>query len=46
MTCLGQNYVVGDDLTFAFAGGGTATPANTFNYTLQAGDVAATARVD
>jgi autotransporter-associated beta strand protein len=40
LTCPGMNYLAGDTLSFAFAGGGTTTPASTFNYTLQAGDVA------
>ena len=40
MTCPGQNYLVGDILSFAFAGGGTTNPAATFNYTLKAGDLA------
>jgi len=39
MTCPGQNYLAGDTLSFAFAGGGGATPASTFNYTLKAGDI-------
>ena len=41
LTCPGQNYQAGDVLSFTFAGGGTATPADTFNYTLQAGDLTA-----
>lgn len=41
MTSPGQSYVAGDNLSFNFAGGGALTPASTFNYTLQAGDVAA-----
>ena len=41
LTCPGQNYQSGDSVSFAFTGGGAATPASTFNYTLQAGDVAA-----
>ncbi len=41
LTSPGQNYVAGDVLTFTFAGGGAATPAGAFNYTLQAADVAA-----
>jgi autotransporter-associated beta strand protein len=39
LTCPGQNYLVGDNLSFAFAGGGPTTPASTFNYTLQASDL-------
>ena len=41
MTCPGQNYQVGDVITFAFAGGGPSTAASSFVYTLQAGDLAA-----
>ena len=41
MTCPGAYYVAGDMLSFAFAGGGTTTPASTFNYTLRAGDLVA-----
>ncbi len=41
LTCPGQNYQAGDVLSFSFAGGGTATPATTYNYTLQAGDLTA-----
>ncbi len=41
MTCPGQNYQVGDVLAFDFAGGGASTPAPTFNYTLQSGDLTA-----
>ena len=41
MTCPGQNYVVGDNLSFSFAAGGTTNPASAFNYTLQAADLAA-----
>ena len=40
LTCPGTDYVVGDVVSFAFAGGGTASPASTFNYTLKAADVA------
>jgi autotransporter-associated beta strand protein len=40
MTAPGQNYLAGDVLSFAFAGGGATTPASTFTYTLQAADVA------
>jgi autotransporter-associated beta strand protein len=41
LTCPGQNYQAGDAISFDFAGGGAATPASTFNYTLQSGDVVA-----
>ncbi len=41
LTCPGQSYLAGDNLSFGFAGGGTVTPANTFNYTLKPTDVAA-----
>jgi len=40
VTSPGQNYLAGDMLSFAFAGGGAITPASTFTYTLQAADVA------
>ena len=40
LTSPGQNYQVGDVLTFNFAGGGAST-AGTFSYTLTAADVAA-----
>ena len=40
LTCPGINYVAGDVLSFAFAGGGATTPANPFHYTLKAADVA------
>ena len=40
LTCPGQSYMAGDILSFGFAGGGTTNPANTFNYTLKAGDLA------
>lgn len=40
MTCPGQSYQSGDTVNFNFTGGGAATPASTFSYTLQAGDVA------
>jgi autotransporter-associated beta strand protein len=40
LTCPGMNYQAGDSLSFFFAGGGAATAASTFNYTLQAADVA------
>ena len=41
LTCPGQNYEVGDVLSFAFSGGGCDTAASTFAYTLTAADVAA-----
>jgi len=41
LTSPGQNYTVGDVLTFTFAGGGASAPAGTFTYTLTAADVAA-----
>lgn len=40
ITCPGQNYSVGDTVSFAFGGGGYTTAASTFVYTLQAGDLA------
>jgi fibronectin-binding autotransporter adhesin len=43
LTNPGQNYQVGDTLSFTFAGGGSATAANAFQYTLTANDVAANA---
>jgi autotransporter-associated beta strand protein len=43
LTCPGANYLAGDSLSFAFAGGGATTQASTFNYTLQASDVASNA---
>ncbi len=43
ITCPGKNYVAGDNITFAFSGGGDSTAASSFVYTLQAGDVAANA---
>jgi fibronectin-binding autotransporter adhesin len=41
ITCPGQNYVAGNTLNFAFNGGGFATAATTFSYTLQPGDILA-----
>jgi autotransporter-associated beta strand protein len=41
LTCPGQNYLPGEVLTFSFSGGGALTPAGSFQYTLQPGDVAA-----
>ncbi|HEY9508689.1 MAG TPA: Ig-like domain repeat protein, partial [Verrucomicrobiae bacterium] len=41
LTCPGQNYFEGDQLTFTFTGGGAATSADPFNYTLPASDLAA-----
>lgn len=41
MTCPGQNYLAGDNLTFDFSGGGPTTPAASFMHTLTAGEVAA-----
>ena len=41
LTCPGQNYVAGDVITFAFAGGGATSVASSYVYTLQTGDVAA-----
>ena len=41
LTCPGQGYLPGDILTFSFSGGGALTPAGTYQYTLQPGDVAA-----
>ena len=43
LTNPGQNYQVGDQITFAFTGGGYATAATNFVYTLTASDVAANA---
>ena len=43
MTCPGKNYVAGDNLSFAFAGGGATTAASTFTHTLASGDIAANA---
>ena len=40
LTSPGQNFKVGDTLNFAFNGGGAATAASTFQYTLQAADLA------
>jgi autotransporter-associated beta strand protein len=40
LTCPGMNYVAGDTLSFEFVGGGATIPANTFNYSLTAGDLA------
>lgn len=39
LTSPGQNYQAGDVLTFAFAGGGAATAAPAFAYTLQVADL-------
>lgn len=41
LTCPGQGYAPGDSVTFTFAGGGAATAAVPFVYTLAAGDLAA-----
>jgi autotransporter-associated beta strand protein len=41
LTCPGQNYQAGDVIRFSFTGGGAATAAGDFDYTLSAGDVAA-----
>ena len=41
ITCPGQGYVAGDHLYFTFNGGGTASPASTYDYTLQTGDLVA-----
>lgn len=41
LTCPGQNYAVGDVVTFTFAGGGATSPASPFVYTLTAPDLAA-----
>jgi autotransporter-associated beta strand protein len=43
IVCPGQNYAIGDTVTFGFAGGGSTTAASTYTYTLKAGDVAANA---
>ncbi len=43
LICPGQNYLAGDTLMFDFAGGGTATPADPFIYTLAPSDLAANA---
>jgi len=39
LTCAGQNYQPGDVLNFDFSKGSPTTPAGTFTYTLQAGDL-------
>ena len=41
LTNPGQNFQVGDEVTFTFSGGGAATAASPFVYTLTANDVAA-----
>ena len=41
--CPGINYVAGDNITFAFSGGGYSTAATSYVYALQVGDVAANA---
>ena len=38
-TCPGENFAVGETLTFSFQGGGPTTPAPDFNYTLTAADL-------
>lgn len=40
ITCPGENYQAGDVLNFAFINGGAATPATTYQYTIQASDLA------
>ena len=41
LTNPGQNFQVGDEVTFTFSGGGATTAASPFVYTLTANDVAA-----
>ncbi len=41
ITTPGQDYEIGDTLTFSFTGGGPLVPAPAFDYTLTASDVAA-----
>ena len=40
ITCPGENYRAGDVLNFAFINGGAVTPATTYQYTIQASDLA------